>query len=83
MSWAFALCFAGTCCGVSLIPRPRPAFHRFQYATESCMGPGNEASVQSSLADLLHKMVIGNHLYGFLCIILVSCHQTFGSNKDL
>ena len=39
--------------------------------------------VQSSLADLLRKMVIGNHLYWFVCVILVSCHQTFGSNKEL
>ena len=35
-----------SCCWISLIPRPRPAFCHLQYgkAMESWVGPGNEAT---------------------------------------
>ena len=36
---------------VSLVPRSRPAFHHFQYRTESWVGPGNEATKSLSALD--------------------------------
>ena len=53
--------------GPSLIPRLCPAFRRLQYgkATESWVGPGNEAmlALVSSGALFLHKTTGGYALY--------------------
>ena len=41
----------------SLVPRPRPAFHRLQYGKAVCM-PGNEASYKLNAKPNVGAMIV-------------------------
>ena len=76
---------------ISLIPRPRPVFHRLQYckwqkaglqATESWAGPGNGA-IASWCADGKVVLVEHHHYTSCLALYMKSCYSCAGIQNEL